>query len=127
MYAIVDIAGQQFRVEKERKIFVHRLAANEGETVEFAKVLLLDNDGKVTIGAPVIDGAKVTAKVLAHVKGEKVIVFNKIQKNGYFFSDSCDTVKKDQFFQSRVQTVTFLRLQFTHHMYSGNDHACMRN
>ena len=58
---------------------------------------------------------------------EKVIVFNKIQKNGYFFSDSCDTVKKDQFFQSRVQTVTFLRLQFTHHMYSGNDHACMRN
>ena len=83
MYAIVDIAGQQFRVEKERKIFVHRLAANEGETVEFAKVLLLDNDGKVTIGAPVIDGAKVTAKVLAHVKGEKVIVFKKKRRKTF--------------------------------------------
>ncbi len=83
MYAIVDIAGQQFRVEKERKIFVHRLAANEGETVEFAKVLLLDNDGKVTIGAPVIEGAKVTAKVLAHVKGEKVIVFKKKRRKTF--------------------------------------------
>ena len=71
MYAIVDIAGQQFKVEKERKIFVHRLDANEGDTVEFAKVLLLDNDGNVTIGAPVIEGAKVTAKVLGHLKGEK--------------------------------------------------------
>ena len=83
MYAIVDIAGQQFRVEKERKIFVHRLAANEGETVEFAKVLLLDNDGNVTIGAPVIKGAKVTAKVLGHVKGEKVIVFKKKRRKTY--------------------------------------------
>ena len=76
-------SGQQFRVEKERKIFVHRLAANEGETVEFAKVLLLDNDGKVTIGAPVIEGAKVTAKVLAHVKGEKVIVFKKKRRKTF--------------------------------------------
>lgn len=83
MYAIVDIAGQQFKVEKERKIFVHRLDANEGDTVEFEKVLLLDNDGNVTIGAPVIKGAKVTAKVLGHVKGEKVIVFKKKRRKTY--------------------------------------------
>ncbi len=83
MYAIVDIAGQQFKVEKERKIFVHRLDANEGETVEFEKVLLLDNNGSVTIGAPTIGGAKVTAKVLAHVKGEKVIVFKKKRRKTY--------------------------------------------
>ena len=83
MYAIVDIAGQQFKVEKERKIFVHRLDANEGETVEFEKVLLLDNNGSVTIGAPIINGAKVTAKVLSHVKGEKVIVFKKKRRKTY--------------------------------------------
>ncbi|MGV8828350.1 MAG: 50S ribosomal protein L21 [Breznakibacter sp.] len=83
MYAIVDIAGQQFKVEKERKIFVHRLDANEGDTVEFEKVLLLDNDGNVTIGAPSIVGAKVTAKVIGHVKGEKVIVFKKKRRKTY--------------------------------------------
>lgn len=83
MYAIVDIAGQQFKVEKERKIFVHRLDANEGDTVEFEKVLLLDNDGNVTIGAPVVNGAKVTAKVLSHVKGEKVIVFKKKRRKTF--------------------------------------------
>jgi large subunit ribosomal protein L21 len=83
MYAIVDIAGQQFKVEKERKIFVHRLDANEGETVEFEKVLLLDNDGSVKIGAPTIGGAKVTAKVLSHVKGEKVIVFKKKRRKTF--------------------------------------------
>ena len=83
MYAIVDIAGQQFKVEKERKIFVHRLSANEGDTVEFEKVLLTDNEGDVKIGAPVLEGAKVTAKVLAHVKGDKVIVFKKKRRKGY--------------------------------------------
>lgn len=83
MYAIVDIAGQQFKVEKERKIFVHRLSANEGDTVEFEKVLLTDNEGDVKIGAPVLEGAKVTAKVLSHVKGDKVIVFKKKRRKGY--------------------------------------------
>ena len=77
MYAIVDIAGQQFKVEKDRKIFVHRLGAEEGATVEFEKVLLVDEEGAVKIGAPVVAGAKVTAKVLSHVKGDKVIVFKK--------------------------------------------------
>jgi large subunit ribosomal protein L21 len=83
MYAIVDIAGQQFKVEKERKIFVHRLSAEEGATVEFEKVLLTDNGGDVKIGAPVVEGAKVTAKVLSHVKGDKVIVFKKKRRKTY--------------------------------------------
>ncbi len=83
MYAVVDIAGQQFKVEKDRKIFVHRLSAEEGETVEFEKVLLVDNAGDVKIGAPVIEGSKVTAKVLSHVKGDKVIVFKKKRRKGY--------------------------------------------
>ncbi len=84
MYAIVDIAGQQFKVEKEKNIYVHRLKANEGDNVEFEKVLLIDNDGKdVKIGDPVVEGAKVTAKVLSHVKGDKVIVFKKKRRKGY--------------------------------------------
>jgi len=83
MYAIVEIAGQQFRVEKDKKLFVHRLETAEGENIEFAKVLLLENEGTVQIGTPVIDGAKVTAKVLEHLKGDKVIVFKKKRRKGY--------------------------------------------
>lgn len=83
MYAIVDIAGQQFKVEADRKIFVHRLSAEEGSSVSFDKVLLIDNNGSVNIGAPVISGAKVTAKVLSHVKGDKVIVFKKKRRKTY--------------------------------------------
>jgi large subunit ribosomal protein L21 len=83
MYAIVSIAGQQFKVEKDRKIFVHRLSAEEGTSVEFDQVLMVDNDGEVNIGAPVIEGAKVTAKVLSHLKGDKVIVFKKKRRKGY--------------------------------------------
>ncbi len=83
MYAIVDIAGQQFKVEASRKIFVHRLSAEEGASVEFDKVLLIDNNGSINIGAPVIAGAKVKATVLSHVKGDKVIVFKKKRRKGY--------------------------------------------
>lgn len=83
MYAIVEIAGQQFRVEKDKKLFVHRLQAEEGGNVEFERVLLLDNEGTVQIGTPVIGGAKVTAKVLEHLKGEKVIVFKKKRRKTY--------------------------------------------
>ena len=71
MYAIVEIAGQQFKVEKDRKVYVHRLAAEEGAQIEFDSVLLVDNDGQVKIGTPKVEGAKVTAKVLSHLKGEK--------------------------------------------------------
>ncbi|MEE9349676.1 MAG: 50S ribosomal protein L21 [Flavobacteriaceae bacterium] len=82
MYAIVEIAGQQFKVAKDQKVFVHRLQGDEGSNVSFDNVLLLD-DGKVTIGAPAIKGAAVTAKILKHLKGDKVIVFKKKRRKGY--------------------------------------------
>lgn len=83
MYAIVEIAGQQFKVEKNQQIFVHRLETKEGGKVTFDNVLLVDNDGKVEVGAPTVNGIKVTAKVLEHLKGEKVIVFKKKRRKGY--------------------------------------------
>ena len=83
MYAIVEIAGQQFKVQKDQKIFVHRLDAKEGKKVEFNDVLLIDDGKKVTLGAPTIEGAKVTAEVNEHVKGDKVIVFRKKRRKGY--------------------------------------------
>ena len=83
MYAIVEIAGQQFKVEQDQQIFVHRLEVKEGSKIDFEKVLLIDNSGKVNVGAPVIKGAKVTAKVLDHLKGDKVIVFKKKRRKGY--------------------------------------------
>ena len=83
MYAIVEIAGQQFKVEKEKKLFVHLLKAAEGDSVDFDRVLLVDNNGNVTVGTPTVKGAKVTAKVLKHVKGDKVLVFKKKRRKGY--------------------------------------------
>ncbi|GAB1308158.1 hypothetical protein KH5_08410 [Urechidicola sp. KH5] len=82
MYAIVEIAGQQFKVAKDQKVFVHRLQGEAGSKVTFDNVLLVD-DGKVTIGAPAIDGAAVTATILNHLKGDKVIVFKKKRRKGY--------------------------------------------
>lgn len=83
MYAIVEIAGQQFKVSKDQKVFVHRLEGNEGDAVSFAKVLLVDDNGSITIGAPAIDGASVEARVVKHLKGDKVIVFKKKRRKGY--------------------------------------------
>lgn len=83
MYAIVEIAGQQFKVEKDKKVFVHRLAAEEGAQVEFENVLLVDNGGNVTVGTPTVSGAKVTAKVLSHVKADKVIIFKKKRRKTF--------------------------------------------
>jgi len=83
MYAIVDIAGQQFKVQKDQKIFVHRLEGEIGNQVDFDRVLLIDNDKKVSIGSPVIQGAMVSAKILEHLKGDKVIVFKKKRRKGY--------------------------------------------
>lgn len=83
MYAIVEILGQQFKVEKGNKLFVHRLEAETGSDIEFDKVLLIDNDGKVKIGKPLVKNAKVLAKVLDHVKGDKVQVFKKKRRKGY--------------------------------------------
>ena len=83
MYAIVEIAGQQFKVVQDQKLFVHRLADKEGAKVSFEKVYLLDDGKKVTLGAPAITGASVEAKVVSHLKGDKVIVFKKKRRKGY--------------------------------------------
>jgi large subunit ribosomal protein L21 len=83
MYAIVDIAGQQFKVAKDQFVFVHRLQGAEGASIEFDNVLLVDNNGKITVGAPTVAGSKVSAKILSHLKGDKVIVFKKKRRKGY--------------------------------------------
>jgi len=83
MYAIVDIAGQQFKVEKDQKLFVHRLEVEEGKKVSFDKVLLIDTGNKVSVGDPVVKGASVDAKVISHMKGDKVLVFKKKRRKGY--------------------------------------------
>jgi large subunit ribosomal protein L21 len=83
MYAIVDIAGQQFKVEKDQKIFVHRLEGQEGAQVTFDKVLLLDNEGDIKVGVPTVEGASVNAKIVSHLKGDKVLVFKKKRRKGY--------------------------------------------
>jgi len=83
MYAIVDIAGQQFKVEKDQKLYVHRLEVEEGKKVSFDKVLLIDTGSKVAVGNPVVKGALVDAKVISHMKGDKVLVFKKKRRKGY--------------------------------------------
>jgi large subunit ribosomal protein L21 len=83
MYAIVEIAGQQIKVAKDQKVFVHRLPVEEGKSVSFDNVLLIGDGDKVTIGAPAIDGAQIGAKVVKHLKGDKVIVFKKKRRKGY--------------------------------------------
>ena len=83
MYAIVEIAGHQFKVEKDQKVFVNRLSTEEGKKVSFDNVLLIGDGDTTTLGAPAIDGAQVSAKVLKHLKGDKVIVFKKKRRKGY--------------------------------------------
>ena len=83
MYAIVNIAGQQFKVAKDQQIFVHRLQGDEGASIEFDDVLLAENDGKFQVGTPALKGAKVSATILSHLKGDKVIVFKKKRRKGY--------------------------------------------
>ena len=83
MYAIVEIAGHQFKVEKDQKIFVHRLEGEEGASLDFDKVLLIEDGKKIKVGTPLVEGAKVSAKILSHLKGDKVIVFKKKRRKGY--------------------------------------------
>lgn len=83
MYAIVDIAGKQFKVEKDQYIYAPRMEGEAGSAVDLDKVLLIDNKGKIEVGAPVVKGAKVSRKILEHVKGDKVIVFKKKRRKGY--------------------------------------------
>jgi len=83
MYAIVEIAGQQFKAEAGKKLFVHRLEAERGSVVEFDKVLLIDADGVVKVGVPTVEGAKVVCEVLSHLKDDKVLIFKKKRRKGY--------------------------------------------
>jgi len=83
MYAIVEIAGQQFKVEKDQKVYVHRLDANVGDSITFDRILLVDNNDSITLGAPAIEGATVQATVVGHLRGDKVIVFKKKRRKGY--------------------------------------------
>ena len=83
MYAIVEIAGQQFKVEKGQEIFTHRLEGDLDAALEFDKVLLVDNEGSISVGVPTVNGASVSATIVAHLKGEKVIVFKKKRRKGY--------------------------------------------
>ncbi|BDD03143.1 50S ribosomal protein L21 [Aureibacter tunicatorum] len=83
MYAIVEIAGKQFKVTQDQYIYAPKLEGDAGASLEFDKVLLIDNDGAVEVGTPVVEGAKVNAEVLEHVKGEKVLVFKKKRRKGY--------------------------------------------
>jgi large subunit ribosomal protein L21 len=101
MYAIVDIAGQQFKVENGQQLFVHRLPEAEGAKVTFDNVLLVDNKGKVQVGAPTVSGASVSAKVLTHLKGDKVIVFKKKRRKGYQKSNG----HRQQFTQIQIEGI----------------------
>ena len=83
MYVIVEIAGQQFKAEKGRKLYVHRLQGDVESSVSFDKVLLVDNDGQVKVGAPAVEGASVKCKILKHLKDDKVLVFKKKRRTGY--------------------------------------------
>ncbi len=83
MYAIVEIAGHQFKVQKDQQVYVNRLDVEEGKKVTFDRVLLVDDNGKVTVGAPAISGAKVSAQVERHLKGDKVLIFKKKRRKGY--------------------------------------------
>jgi large subunit ribosomal protein L21 len=83
MYAIVEIAGQQFKVEKKDEIFVHRLTGEPGTKVEFTEVLLVDNDGQISVGNPHVEGTKISGKIMEHARGDKVIIFKKKRRKGF--------------------------------------------
>jgi large subunit ribosomal protein L21 len=83
MYAIVNIAGQQFKVQKDQQIIVNRLEGEEGKKVDFKEVLLVDDAGKVKVGMPSLKGAAVSATIVNHLRGDKVIIFKKKRRKGY--------------------------------------------
>jgi large subunit ribosomal protein L21 len=102
MYAIVEIGGQQFKVENKAKGFVNKMDAEEGSTIDFDRVLLIDNEGDVKVGQPVVEGAKVSAKVVAHVKGDKVKVFKKKRRKGYKVLNG----HRQQYTQIEIENIT---------------------
>lgn len=101
MYAVVDIAGKQFKVEKDQYVYLPHLEAETGTSVSFDKVLLIDTDGKVQVGTPVIKGAKISGKVLEHVKDGKVIVFKKKRRKGYAVKNG----HRQQFTKVQIESI----------------------
>jgi large subunit ribosomal protein L21 len=101
MYAVVDIAGKQFKVEKDQYLYTPRLDAEEGTSVQFDKVLLLDNNGTVQVGTPMIKGAKISGKVLEHVKDHKVIIFKKKRRKGYALKNG----HRQQFTKVQIESI----------------------
>jgi large subunit ribosomal protein L21 len=102
MYAIVEIAGQQFKVEKDQEVIIHRFEAEEGTKVDFNEVLLVDNDGKIKVGAPTVKGASVSAKVVSHLRGDKVIIFKKKRRKGY----QKQTGHRQDFTKIQIESIT---------------------
>jgi len=101
MYAIVDIAGKQYKVAKDQYIYAPRMEGAEGTSVSFDKVLLVDNDGKIDIGAPSISGVKVSGKILEHVKANKVIIFKKKRRKGYAVKNG----HRQQFTKIQIESI----------------------
>lgn len=101
MYAIVDIAGKQFKVAKDQYIYAPKMEAEAGSNVSFDKVLLLDTDGSVQVGAPTVKGAKVSGKVLEHVKGNKVVIFKKKRRKGYAVKNG----HRQQFTKVQIESI----------------------
>jgi large subunit ribosomal protein L21 len=83
MFAIIDFGGFQYKVEKDCTLFVNQLETEVGNSFDIEKVLLIENEGVVKVGAPVVEGAKVTAKVLEHLRGDTLVVFKKKRRKGY--------------------------------------------
>jgi large subunit ribosomal protein L21 len=102
MYAIVEIAGQQFKVEKNDEIFVHRMDVEPGTKVEFQKVLLVDNNGKISIGMPHVEDSTISGKVLEHARGDKVIVFKKKRRKGF----QKETGHRQDFSKILIESIT---------------------
>ncbi|HRI79939.1 MAG TPA: 50S ribosomal protein L21 [Cyclobacteriaceae bacterium] len=101
MYAVVDIAGKQFKVEKDQYLYTPLLEAKEGASVKFDKVLLIDTDGAIQVGTPVIKGASISGKVLEHVKDGKVIVFKKKRRKGYAVKNG----HRQQFTKVQIESI----------------------
>jgi large subunit ribosomal protein L21 len=101
MYVIVDIQGQQFKVKQDQRLFVHRINADQGSEVEFEKVMLIDNEGTITVGTPVVEGAKVVVEILSHLKGDKVLVFKKKRRKGHRKLNG----HRQQFSEVRVKSI----------------------
>ncbi|HAC24382.1 MAG TPA: 50S ribosomal protein L21 [Cytophagales bacterium] len=101
MYAIVDIAGKQFKVAKDQYIYAPKMEGEADSAVSFDKVLLVDDGGKVDVGAPTVKGLKVTGKILEHVKGNKVIVFKKKRRKGYAVKNG----HRQQFTKVQIESI----------------------